>query len=74
MLKNDTHAGEVDAGESTITITSRSEAGREETEIVRQLGRAFSLGICYSARIGGFGSLTGTTNNLLGKDYIDELV
>ena len=74
FIKNTPHVGEVGSGKNHMSVTQKQGVRGDNPDAIRHLATAFSLGISYSARIGGMASLTGTTNNLRGKDYIDELV
>ncbi|XP_053560566.1 solute carrier family 13 member 2 [Bombina bombina] len=80
-------AFELSADDPTLTISDKESKGiiamkvnteelKKEKQIQKkhkQLCKALSLSVCYSASIGGLGTLTGTTPNLVMKGQMDEL-
>ena len=65
------HAEELDPspGKNNIHITTDEE---NRPKLIKKLGISFSLGVGYAAKIGGLAALTGSSNNLVAIDYINE--
>ncbi|KAK3796741.1 hypothetical protein RRG08_047354 [Elysia crispata] len=65
------HIGSVESSQNDIEA-DHDVISSPASKKFRSLCKALSLGVCYSATIGGTGSLTGTTTNLVIQGQADE--
>ena len=70
--KNSLPSEHIEGPTKNETLEDQKEDNHEE--FVVGMSKAFTLSIAYAARVGGVGTLTGTTPNMIMKTFADRLV